>query len=157
LLLSFTPFKEDIALRLCRWIFGQGQCIGPDLRPQCLTAVCTEDKRRKAATLLTPLRVCLAGVPQGSVLDPLLFSIYIAPIAHIAQAHGIQQQQYADDTQLYVALSPNSMVTHVFALESCLESLQSWFCANSMTLNADKYNAINHLCHRSTSPVSAKD
>ena len=47
---------------------------------------------------------------------------------------------YADDTQLYVALSPNSM--HVVALESCLESLQAWSCANSMTLNADKSNVI---------------
>ena len=34
------------------------------------------------------------------------------------------------------------MVTHVSALESCLESLQAWFCANSMTLNPDKSNAI---------------
>jgi len=73
---------------------------------------------------------------QGSVLGPLLFSIYTSPTAHIAQAHGIQQQQYADDTQLYVALSPNSIVTHVSALESCLESLHVWFCC------ADKSNAI---------------
>ena len=62
--------------------------------------------------------------------------------SHDGKAHGIQQQQYADDTQLYVALSPNSMVAHVSALESCLESLQAWFCANSMTLNPDKSNAI---------------
>jgi len=68
--------------------------------------------------------------------------MYTSPIAHIAQAHGIQQQQYADDTQLYLVLSPNSMVTHVPALESCLESLQAWFCANNMTLNAINSNAI---------------
>jgi len=49
---------------------------------------------------------------------------------------------YADDTQLYVALSLTSMVTHVSTRESCLESLQAWFCANRMTLNADKSNAI---------------
>jgi len=36
------------------------------------------------------------------------------------------------------------MVTHVYsALESCLESLQAWFCANIVTLNADKSNAIH--------------
>ena len=34
------------------------------------------------------------------------------------------------------------MVTHVSALKSCLESLQAWFCANSMTLNTVKSNAI---------------
>jgi len=65
---------------------------------------------------------CLAGVPQGSVL---YYSPSIPLKAQIAQAHGIQQQQYANDTQLYVVLSPNSMVTHISALESCLESLRA--------------------------------
>ena len=64
--------------------------------------------------------------------DNPLSELYVTNILYT----GTQQQQYADDTQLYVALSPNSLVTHVSALESCLESLQAWFCANSMTLNA---------------------
>ena len=79
---------------------------------------------------------------RGSALDPLSFSIYTSLIAHTVQAHGIQQQQYGDDTQRYVALSPNSMFTHVSALQFCLESLQTWICANSMTPYADKSNAI---------------
>jgi len=47
---------------------------------------------------------CSVGVPQGSVLGPLLFSIYTSPISTIANSHQVSQQQYADNTQLYVAL-----------------------------------------------------
>ena len=56
---------------------------------------------RSTASPITP------GVPQCSVLGPLLFTIYTSPIAAIASAHSISQQQYADDTQLYIALSLN--------------------------------------------------
>ena len=45
---SFTLFKEDIALRLCRWVLvSQGQRIGPDLWPQRQTAVNAPKRRKK--------------------------------------------------------------------------------------------------------------
>ena len=53
---------------------------------------------------------CTCGVPQGSVLGPILFNIYTSPIASIAESHNTRQQQYADDTQLYIALS-----AHIFS------------------------------------------
>lgn len=79
------------------------------------------------------------GVPQGSVLGPVLFSLYTSPIAHIAASHSVSQHQYADDTQLFISLSSATTIhDSVKNLEACLHSLYSWFCHNGLSLNANK-------------------
>jgi hypothetical protein len=83
-----------------------------------------------------------SGVPQGSVLGPLLFAIYTSPIAHICSTYSVNQRQYADDTQLFIALSPSNFTGLISNLENCLSTLHSWFCLNGLALNPDKSDAI---------------
>jgi len=85
--------------------------------------------------------LCTSGVPQGSLLGLLLFTIYTSPVSSFVQSFNIQQHQYADDTQLFIALSPTGFLSDIHNLTQCLSAIH-WFCLNGMALNPDKSDAI---------------
>ena len=60
----------------------------------------------------------------------------------ITRSFQVCHQQYADDTQLFIALNPSDPSSDISNLTSCLHALQSWFCLNGMALNPDKSDAI---------------
>jgi len=72
----------------------------------------------------------------------VLFSVYISSISSIIATHNLQHQQYADDTQLYIAVSPTDCALSVARLESCLTDLYCWLSHNGLCLNASKSDAV---------------
>ncbi|XDV16949.1 hypothetical protein PO909_016432 [Leuciscus waleckii] len=81
------------------------------------------------------------GVPQGSILAPLLFNLYMLPMSQIMRKNQIAYHSYADDTQLYLALSPNDYCP-IDSLCQCIDEVNSWMCQNFLQLNKDKTEVI---------------
>ena len=79
------------------------------------------------------------GVPQGSVLGPILFSLYVGPLYDITSQHGIRAHFYADDTQLYIAIDPSVDTSlSLTSVEACLVHIKQWMRSNFLKLNDDK-------------------
>ena len=82
------------------------------------------------------------GVPQGSVLGPILFTSFISPIQFVTNQFKVDQQQYADDTQVFISSSKSNSSDRVSRLETALVHLTSWFIHNGLALNPEKSEAI---------------
>jgi len=84
---------------------------------------------------------CEPGVLQGSVLGPLLFSLYVAPVSNIAVAHHVSIHQYADDVPIYIAIQPQCPDSPSW-LVNCTDDITHWFLESGLLLNPSRTEAV---------------
>jgi len=110
-----------------------------------------EDGHPLSRTLVNPgtlPELCKSSYGHATGLRPwpLLFSCYISPTNSPASSFGINTQEYADDTQIYInCLTASDLVAELSWLSSCLSALQNWFCHNGLVINSSKSGTRQRL------------
>ena len=79
-----------------------------------------------------------SGVPQCSVICPLLLSMYIKILSTIIDSHSITHHSFAVDMQLQISAPPDKVYEIVHSIQSCISYVKAWATANMLKHNDKK-------------------
>ena len=132
---AFDTIDHNLLLnRLSSW-FG----VGSKVLKWFSSYISKRCQSVKVGSILSDSKSLAFGVPQGSVLGPVLFTLYTAPLSKIISSYKhIKHHLYADDTQIYIELTTENASIAISELQKCLSDIQSWMDINKLKLNPDK-------------------
>ena len=131
---AFDTIDHDILItRLSTWYGISGTALS------WFTSYLTDRRQAiKIGNCFSDMLPTSCGVPQGSVLGPLLFTLYTTPLSSVIQSHNLDHYLYADDTQIYVSLTTPDTCRSLNQLRDCLQDVSLWMKNSKLKVNADK-------------------
>ena len=96
------------------------------------------------------------GMPQGSVIGPVMFVLYTGPLQDIIDSHDLSSMTYADDSQLYIMMKPSNRDSVLARLEACVRDIKTWMTHNRLMLNDSKTEVL-HVTSRFTNKLHLND
>lgn len=131
---AFDTVDHDILLQRLQVSYGFRGSVLNWFR----SYLCRRQQTVRRGRCMSTSKVLLCGVPQGSVLGPILFVLYTVDLVRLIEHHGLRPHLYADDTQVYGRCSPASMDSFAERVAACTDDVSSWMQSNRLQLNADK-------------------
>ena len=128
----FCPFRSPFWLA---WHIGHSTHLDPLIRNEYVSINKKKLFFKKAAPLFS-------GVPQGSVLWPLLFTLYATLLISLIHSNKFDHHLYADDTQVYVSLSTTETDLSLKRPGYNFSKISGWMIQNRLRLNANKADFV---------------
>ena len=103
-----------------------------------LWELCVHTQRVQIGTDTSDERLLRYGVPQGSVLGPLLFTVCMVPMQNILKKYAVEYHKFADDLQIYTSYYPHSPDDMEGDTHRLCDTIKCWTVQHKLKLNDDK-------------------